>query len=584
MTCRRCMFILWTYCQISIVKTRRVIVPMRLVECVPNFSEGRDLARIDEITSEIKGVEGVRLLDVDPGKDTNRTVVTILGPPDEVVEAAFRAIRKAAEVIDMSKHSGAHARMGATDVCPFIPVSGMTMDDCAELARRLGKRVGEELGIPVYLYEYAAATPERQNLANIRAGEYEGLEAKLKDPEWKPDFGPAEFNPGTGATVIGAREFLIAYNVNLNTRDTKVASEIAFTIREKGRLKRDKEGKIVRDADGKAVRANGIFKECKAVGWYMEDFGRAQVSINLTNYKITPAHLVFDECERIAAGQGARVTGSELVGLIPIEALLESGRQYLGKMGKTTGVPDSELVHTAVLSLGLSDLYEFEPDKKIIEYFMRRDDSLVDLTAAQFADILSTDAPAPGGGSVAALCGALSGALSAMVGALTHGKGGYEEAYDEMVRVGAEAQKLKDDFLADVDSDTDAFNRVMDAMRMKKKTDEQKAARAAAIEETTREATLIPMNVLRRTKAAAELARVVAGKGNTNSISDAGVAALTARTAAEGAYLNVIINLPGIEDGKFKTEILKEAGEIRAEVVAHTEETVRLVEKALAEK
>ncbi len=555
---------------------------MRLVECVPNFSEGRDLARIDEITNEIKGVEGVRLLDVDPGKDTNRTVVTILGTPDEVVEAAFRAIRKAAEVIDMSKHSGAHARMGATDVCPFIPVSGMTMDDCAELARRLGSRVGEELGIPVYLYEYAASTPERQNLANIRAGEYEGLETKLADPEWKPDFGPAEFNPGTGATVIGAREFLIAYNVNLNTRDTKVAREIAFMIREKGRLKRDKAGKIVRDEDGKTVRENGVFKECKAVGWYMEDFGRAQVSINLTNYKITPPHLVFDECERIAAGLGARVTGSELVGLIPIEALLESGRHYLRKMGKTTGVPDSELVHTAVLSLGLSDLYEFEPDKKIIEYFMRRDDSLVGMTATYFTDVLSTDAPAPGGGSVAALCGALSGALTAMVGALTHGKKGYEKAFDEMVRVGVEAQKIKDEFLADVDRDTDAFNRVMDAMRMKKKTDEQKAARAAAIEETTKVATLIPMNVLRRSKDAAELARIVAGKGNANSISDAGVAALAARTAAEGAYLNVIINLPGIEDEKFKAEILKEAGEVRAEVVSHTEETVRLVEKALA--
>jgi glutamate formiminotransferase/formiminotetrahydrofolate cyclodeaminase len=576
------MFILWTYCQISTIKTRRVTVPMRLVECVPNFSEGRDLARIDEITGEIKGVEGVRLLDVDPGKDTNRTVITILGTPDEVVEAAFKAIRKAAEVIDMSKHSGAHARMGATDVCPFIPVSGMTMDDCAELARRLGKRVGEELGIPVYLYEYAAATPERQNLANIRAGEYEGLETKLADPEWKPDFGPAEFNPGAGATVIGAREFLIAYNVNLNTRDTKIAREIAFTIREKGRLKRDKENKIVRDENGKAVSVPGIFKQCKAVGWYMEDFGRAQVSINLTNYKITPPHLVFDECERIAAEHGARVTGSELVGLIPLEAFLESGRHYLKKMGKTTGVPDSELVHTASLSLGLSDLYEFEPDKKIIEYFMRRDDSLVGMTAAHFTDVLSTDAPAPGGGSVAALCGALSGALSAMVGALTHGKKGYEEAFDEMERVGAAAQKLKIEFLADVDRDTDAFNKVMDAMRMKKKTDEQKAAWAAAIEETTKQATLVPMNVLRRSRDAAELARVVAEKGNTNSLSDAGVAALAARTAAEGAYLNVIINLPGIEDEKFKSEISKEAGKVRTEVVKHTEETVELVEKALA--
>jgi len=554
---------------------------MRLVECVPNFSEGRDQARIDEITGEIKGVEGVRLLDVDPGKDTNRTVVTILGTPDEVVEAAFRAIRKAAEVIDMSKHSGAHARMGATDVCPFIPVSGMTMDDCVELARKLGRRVGEELGIPVYLYEYAASKPERRNLANIRAGEYEGLEAKLADPAWKPDFGPARFNPGAGATVIGAREFLIAYNVNLNTRDTRIAREIAFTIREKGRVKRDGNNRIVRDENGAAVSEPGLFKECKAVGWYMEDFGRAQVSINLTNYKVTPPHLVFDECVRIAAEHGARVTGSELVGLIPLEAFLESGRHYLRKMGKTTGVPDSELVHTAVLSLGLGDLYDFEPDKKIIEYFMRRQDSLVGMTAARFTDVLSTDSPAPGGGSVAALCGALSGALTAMVGALTHGKAGYEDAFEEMERVGVEAQRIKDEFLADVDRDTDAFNRVMDAMRMKKKTDEQKAARAAAIEETTKEATLIPMGVLRRTREAAELARVVVEKGNANSVSDAGVAALAARTAAEGAYLNVIINLPGISDGEFKSVISREAGEIRAGVVEHTEETVRLVEKAL---
>jgi glutamate formiminotransferase/formiminotetrahydrofolate cyclodeaminase len=554
---------------------------MRLVECVPNFSEGRDQARIDEITGEIRGVEGVRLLDVDPGKDTNRTVVTVLGTPDEVVEAAFRAIRKAAEVIDMSKHSGAHARMGATDVCPFIPVSGTTMDDCVELARRLGKRVGEELGIPVYLYEYAASTPERRNLANIRAGEYEGLEAKLADPAWKPDFGPARFDPGAGATVIGAREFLIAYNVNLNTRDTRIAREIAFTIREKGRVKRDKNNRIVRDENGAAVSEPGLFQECKAVGWYMEDFGRAQVSINLTNYKVTPPHLVFDECVRIAAEHGARVTGSELVGLIPLEAFLESGRHYLRKMCKTTGVPDSELVHTAVLSLGLSDLYKFEPDKKIIEYFMRRQDSLVGLTAARFADVLSTDAPAPGGGSVAALCGALSGALTAMVGALTHGKAGYEDVSEEMERAGVEAQKIKAEFLADVDRDTDAFNMVMDAMRMKKKTDEQKAARAAAIEETTKEATLVPMGVLRRTRAAADLARIVAEKGNSNSISDAGVAALAARTAAEGAYLNVIINLPGISDEEFKSAISKEAAAVRAEVVAHTEETVRLVEKAL---
>ena len=341
---------------------------MKLVECVPNFSEGRDMAKIDTITAEISATEGVKLLDVDPGKDTNRTVVTFVGTPEGAVEAAFKAIAKAAEVIDMSQHHGAHARMGATDVCPFVPVSELTTDDCVELARQLGKRVGEELGIPVYLYEYAATRPERKNLADVRKGEYEGLAEKLKDPEWNPDFGPAEFKPGPGATVIGVREFLIAYNVNLNTRSTSIAKEIAFSIREKGRVKRDSKRKIIRDDNGVALREPGKFKECKAVGWYMEDFGRAQVSINLTNYNITPPHLVFDECSRIAEQLGARVTGSELVGLIPLEAVRMAGRYYLKKQGSTTAVPDSELIHTAVLSLGLSDLYPFEKEKKIIEY------------------------------------------------------------------------------------------------------------------------------------------------------------------------------------------------------------------------
>ena len=554
---------------------------MKLVECVPNFSEGRDMAVIEKITGEIESTEGVKLLDVDPGKDTNRTVVTFIGSPDAALEAAFKAIARAAEVIDMSKHSGAHARMGATDVCPFVPVSGVTMEECAELARRLGERVGDELGIPVYLYEHAASRPERQNLANIRSGEYEGLREKLQDPEWKPDFGPARFNKGAGATVIGAREFLIAYNVNLNTRDTGVAREIAFTIREKGRLKRDKDGKVVRDGDGKALRDPGIFKACKAVGWYMEDFGRAQVSINLVDYKITPPHLVFDECCRIAGELGARVTGSELVGLIPLEAMLIAGRYYLEKLNKTKGVPESELIHTAVLSMGLGDLYPFEPDKKIIEYQFDRGDMLTGMKIDGFTDLLSTDSPAPGGGSVAALCGALSGALSSMVGALTHGKKGYEESFGAMEKAGIDGQRLKEQFLADVDRDTDAFNRVMDAMRLPKKTDEEKAARASAIEEATKGATLVPLEVLRRTLEAAEIARVVVLKGNKNSISDAGVAALAARTAAEGAYLNVLINLSGIEDESFKKETLAEAEKIRSDVVSHTEETVRLAEKGI---
>lgn len=554
---------------------------LKLVECVPNFSEGRDMAKIDQITGEISSTEGVTLLDVDPGKDTNRTVVTFVGTPGGVVEAAFRAIAKAAEVIDMAQHSGAHARMGAADVCPFVPVSGVTTEDCIELAKKLGKRVGEELGIPVYLYEHAATKPERRNLANVRAGEYEGLEEKLKDPKWQPDFGPAKFRSGAGATVIGVREFLIAYNINLNTRDTRIAKDLAFTIREKGRVKRDGSRKIVRDENGKALRVPGRFKECKAVGWYMEDFGRAQISINFTNYKITPPHLVVDECTRLAEEIGARVTGSELVGLIPLEAMLQAGRHYLKKQGKTTGVPESELIHIAILSLGLNDLYPFEKEKKIIEYRVRNQGGLTGMKITDFTDLLSSDAPAPGGGSVAALCGALSGALSSMVGALTHGKKGYEEAFDLAEEVGVAGQRLKDEFLADVDRDTEAFNKVMAAMRLPKKTEEDKAARQAAMEEANKEATRVPLGVLRRAREAAQVARKIAEKGNENSVSDAGVAALTARTAAEGAYLNVKINLPGIEDEKFKAETLKEADGLRSEIVAHTEETIRLTEAKL---
>ncbi len=554
---------------------------MKLVECVPNFSEGRDMATIEKITDEIQATEGVKLLDVDPGKDTNRTVVTLIGTPEAAVEAAFRAIAKAAEVIDMAKHTGAHARMGATDVCPFVPVSGVTMEDCVELARELGVRVGKELGIPVYLYEHAALKPERRNLATIRAGEYEGLAEKLEDPEWKPDFGPAEFNSKVGATVIGAREFLIAYNVNLNTRDTKIAREIAFSIREKGRLKRDGEGKVVRDDNGKALRASGIFKECKAVGWYMEDFGRAQISINLVNYKITPPHLVFDECCRLASELGVRVTGSELVGLIPLEAMLQAGIYYLEKQGKTKGVPEGELIHIADLSLGLSDLYPFEADKKIIEYQFDKGNVLTSMKIDEFTDLLSTDSPAPGGGSVAALCGALSGALSSMVGALTHGKKGYEETFTEMEKIGIRGQELKTAFLADVDRDTEAFNRVMDAMRLPKKTDEDKAQRTAAVEEATKQATLVPLGVLERSLEAAKLARRVVEKGNANSISDAGVAALAARTAAEGAFLNVRINLPGIEDESFKKKTLDRAVKLRDEIVKNTEKTVALAEKSM---
>ena len=556
---------------------------MKLVECVPNFSEGRDSVKIEQIANEVRTTEGVKLLDVDPGKDTNRTVVTFIGTPEGVVEAAFKAIAKAAEVIDMRTHTGAHARIGATDVCPFVPVAGVTMADCAQLARKLGERVGEELGIPVYLYEEAASRPERRNLANVRQGEYEGLAEKLQDPEWKPDFGPAEMNVRSGATVIGAREFLIAYNVNLNTRDVRIAREIAFEIREKGRAKRDASGAIMKDERGETIFTPGTFKACKAVGWYMEDFGRAQISINLVNYRVTPPHVVFDECCRLAEKHGARVTGSELVGLIPLEAMLQAGRHYLRAQGKTVGVPQSELIHIAVLSLGLGDLYPFEPDKKVIEYQFKKDGGLVGMRVDAFADLLSTDSPAPGGGSVAALCGALSSALSSMVAALTHGKKGYERSSAEMEEAGVRAQTLKVAFLEDVDRDTQAFNRVMHAMRLPKASDDEKKLRAEAIEGATKGATLVPLGVLKRCLDAAELARLVVEKGNRNSISDGGVAALAARTAAVGAYLNVAINLPGISDERFAAETLREADELRAKIVSHTEETVALAEKTMKE-
>jgi glutamate formiminotransferase/formiminotetrahydrofolate cyclodeaminase len=555
---------------------------MKLVECVPNFSEGRDAAKIEQIADEIRATDGVKLLDVDPGKDTNRTVATFIGTPEAALEAAFKAIAKAAEIIDMRTHTGAHARLGATDVCPFVPVSGVTMEDCSALARALGARVAAELAIPVYLYEEAAASAERRNLANIRQGEYEGLAEKLKNPAWKPDFGAAAFNPKSGATVIGAREFLIAYNINLNTRDVRIAREIAFDIREKGRAKRDASGAVMKDENGETIFAPGKFKACKAVGWYMEDFGRAQISMNLVNYRITPPHLVFDECVKLAEIHGARVTGSELVGLVPLEAMLQAGRHYLAKQRRTTGVPESELIHIAALSMGMGDLYPFEPAKKIIEYQFRADGPLVGMKVAEFADVLSTDSPAPGGGSVAALCGALSGALSSMVAALTYGKKGYEGAFNEMERAGVMAQELKAAFLADVDRDTEAFNGVMEAMRLPKGTDEEKKSREIAIQAATRKATLVPLGVLARSLEAAKLARIVVERGNKNSISDGGVAALAARTAAEGAFLNVTINLPGIADERFRNDTLAEAKRLRAEIVASAEETVRIAERGIA--
>jgi glutamate formiminotransferase/formiminotetrahydrofolate cyclodeaminase len=522
---------------------------MKLIECVPNFSEGSDRGVIDAIAAAISATPGAVLLDVDPGAATNRTVVTFVGGPEAVEEAAFRAIKTAAATIDMTRHHGEHPRLGATDVCPFVPVQGATMDDCVAIAERLGKRVGEELGIPVFLYEAAATRPDRKSLADIRKGEYEALPEKLKDAAFAPDFGPARFNPKSGATVIGAREFLIAYNVNLNTRDKKLANAIAQAIREAGKPKRN--------PDGTTTNVPGRFRECRAVGWYIEEFGRAQVSINLTNHRVTPLHVVFDAVCEEADKLGLRVTGSELVGLIPREALLAAGDHYLGKQGKTTGVPEKERVHTAVLSLGLSELAGFDPSLKVIEYrYAGAPRGLAAMSLRDFADELSSSSPAPGGGSVAALCGALSASLSAMVAALTWSKPDMDSARPAMSAVGGDAQSLKDRFLESVDRDTDAFNAVLSATRLPKRTPDEISARAGALESANQGAARVPLDVLEGTIRALELALRVAKEGNPNSVSDAGVAGACALAAAEGAALNVRINAPSLTDRSVADEFL----------------------------
>lgn len=554
---------------------------LRLVECVPNFSEGQDRAVIDAITRPIADTEGVKLLDVDPGPDTNRTVVTFIGSPEGVIEAAFKAISKASELIDMTKHHGEHARMGATDVCPLVPVSGVTMEDCVKLAHRLARRVAEELSIPVYLYEHAAQKPDRRNLALIRQGEYEGLPEKLKDPEWAPDYGEPVFNPRSGATVIGARAFLIAYNVNLNTRDARLARDIALTIREQGRAKRDEAGKIVRDENGKAVKVSGTLRFCRATGWYLEAFETAQVSMNLTNYHATPPHAAFEEVRKQANVRGLRVTGSELVGLIPREAMLLAGRYYLEKQGKCPAVPEKELIKVAIRSLGMSEIAPFDPRKKIIEYQFEEDVNLTAMSVWDFADELSTDSPAPGGGSVSALAGALSASLASMVANLTYGKKDLEELRPEMKQIAEEAQAAKDELLSLVNRDTEAFNRVLAARRLPKETDEEKAAREATLQDAIRDATLVPLTILRRVPPVMKLARRVVESGLESSVSDGGVAAALARAAAEGAFYNVKINLPGIEDPEFVTGSAEEAARILEEAVAAQEEIASLTREKM---
>ena len=544
---------------------------MKLVECVPNFSEGRDAAKIKTITDAIAAVDEITLLDVDPGADTNRTVVTFVGEPKAVSEAAFLGIKTAAEVIDMSQQTGTHPRMGATDVCPFIPVSDVTDDECIELSKQVGQRVGDLLGIPVYLYEKSAQSKVRVKLPDIRKGEYEGLVEKLKDPNWKPDFGPAKLHVKAGATVMGCREFLIAYNINLNTKDHRLATDIAFELREAGRSKRTPnpnsknllDGEIVRNDDGSSVKVPGMFKDVKGIGWYVDAFNRAQISINFNNYKVSTIHDVYDAACKLADERGIRVTGSELVGLIPLEAILMAGKHYLKKQNRSIGVPVADIVECAVQSLGLNDVTEFNPAEKIIDYAVQSGNRpLMSLVGKNFVEELSTNSPAPGGGSVSALAGSLGAALSSMVAALTHEKKEMLDSKPMMDEIGAEAQALKDRLAFLVDEDSHAFNKVLDANRMSAATDEEQAAKAAAVEATNKYAIDIPFETAEKCYRVMELAEVLVEKGNPNSVSDAGVAAEVALAGVRGATMNVLINLPGVDDKSYCDEKRNAVNEI----------------------
>lgn len=524
----------------------------QLIECVPNFSEGRDLSIIKQITDQIESVTGIRLLDVDPGQATNRTVVTFVGEPEAVIEAAFLGIQQAAKLIDMRQHKGEHPRAGATDVCPFIPISGITMEETAQYARQLAARVGKELNIPTYLYEAAAAEAKRKNLANIRAGEYEGLSKKLADPAWQPDFGPAEFTKHTARTgycVIGARDFLIAYNVNLNTTSVKRANSVAYDVREKGRIKRVN-GKTVRDENGKAIRQLGTLKHVKAIGWYIEEYQQAQVSINLTNIRETPLHLAFDEVCKSAFQRGLRVTGSELVGLVPLSAIVEAGKYFLRKQNRSAGVSEAELIRIAIKTMGLSELAPFDPKQKIIEYLLDSTDKhpLIHQTINDFADETASESPAPGGGSVAAYLGALGAALGTMVANLSANKRGWETQIPEFSIWAEQGQILKKKLLALVDEDTHAFNRIRSAVRLPKKSAAEKAKRQDALLAATKYAIEIPLQVMQYSVESMELMAAMAANGLPSSVSDAGVGAACARTAAVGAYLNVKINMAGLTD------------------------------------
>jgi len=559
----------------------------KLIECVPNFSEGRDQNIIRQITDAIKSVDGVSLLDVDPGATTNRTVVTFVGSPQAVVEGAFRGIQKAAELIDMPKHKGAHPRMGATDVCPFIPVTNVSWEEAVTCANQLGRRVGDELNIPVYLYERAAKDKSRSNLSVIRAGEYEGFFEKIKQPAWKPDFGPGVFNEKSGATVIGVRDFLIAYNVNLNTKSVRRANSVAFDVREQGRVKTEDgtpSGKSVLDEKGEPVRIPGLLKHVKAIGWYVEEYGIAQVSMNLTNVEETPLHAAFDACNESASKRGLRVTGSEIVGMLPKKCLVDAGRYFLRKQNWSEGASEEELIDIAIRSMGLSELKPFDPKEKIIELKMESGaakKSLVKMDLRQFCNETLSDSPAPGGGSVAALMGALGASLGGMVANLSAGKRGWEDKLDYFSNWAVTGQQLKDELLFLVDEDTAAFNKVMAAFGLPKQSDEEKKARASAIESANKYAAEIPLKVMETALKAYPLLAEMADKGNPASISDVGVGLLAVRACVEGAALNVRINLSNLKDEKFKSALGEKVRKISADSETHFQKANQVVESKL---
>lgn len=551
------------------------MIMKKLIECVPNFSEGCDLAVIKQITDRIESVDGIRLLNVDPGKATNRTVVTFVGEPDAVIEAAFRAIEKASELIDMNKHKGEHPRMGATDVCPLIPIAGITIEETVIFAEKLAERVGRELKIPVYLYESAQKNPARKNLSIIRAGEYEGFFKKIKLPEWKPDFGPVEFNAKSGASVIGVRDFLVAYNVNLNTTSVRRANSVAFDIRENGRK--------VKNEKGEEIVQPGTCKSVKAIGWFIEEYGIAQVSMNLTNIQVTPLHIAFHECEKSATKRGMRITGSELVGVVPLKALTDAGKFFLRQQNRSSGVSEKELVSIAVKTLGLSEFSPFIPEERVIEYLLmdKKDEWLIQMTLKDFADETASESPAPGGGTIAAYIGALGVSLGTMVANLSSHKKGWDERWKEFSDWAEKGQTIKKELLRLADEDTRAFNKIMDAFSMPKSSEEEKSMRLNAIEVATKYAIDVPFRVMKVSLESMEIIKAMAETGNPNSVSDAGVGALCARSSVIGAYLNVRINASGLKDKAYLEKILAEAEKIKLEAIKTEEIILSLVEQKL---